>query len=392
MRITLVISSVGGGGAERVAATMANYWSDSEREVCLLTMCGDDDSSSYPLNPRVKRRDIGVNAHCHAMPDRAGLDILLQLLNSCTAAAKSTFIPDFNRILALRSAIVQTTPDVVISFIDVTNVRTLLATCGLDIPVIVSEHCDPHHNNIGAGWEHLRRRIYPRAKYLTVLTKEAASYFSGFMNGQLRVLPNPVHIEPQGAASRDSRAASTLLAMGRLAYEKGFDLLLDAFALLADRVPRWCLRIHGEGPLRSELERQSIALGLHGRVHFPGFTTTPHDAMRKADLFVVPSRCEGFSNVLVEAMACGLPVVSFDCPSGPRHIIDEGINGLLVPPQDVRALAASLERLMNDENERRRLGANGRESSRRFSVESVMSKWNELVLDAVTSTGNADVQ
>jgi glycosyltransferase involved in cell wall biosynthesis len=252
------------------------------------------------------------------------------------------------------------------------------------LPVIISEHCDPYHNNIGEGWEGLRRRSYPQAKYLTVLTEEAASYFSGFMDNRVRVLPNPIANAARlatGETETGRKTGRTLLAMGRLASEKGFDLLLQAFALVAQRQLGWRLQIWGEGELRSQLERSVSTLGLTGRVQFGGFTKTPFEVMRQADLFVVPSRCEGFSNVLAEAMACGLPVVSFDCPSGPRHIVRDEIDGVLVPQQDVHALAATLERLMRDENERRRLAANAPKAVGRFEIEKVMSAWEQLMAE-----------
>jgi glycosyltransferase involved in cell wall biosynthesis len=318
------------------------------------------------------------------MPEQRSLNLLMGLLKGCSEAELGVFIPDFNRILALREAIVHLRPRAVISFIDITNIRTLLATKGLDLPVIVSEQCDPYHNNLGEGWEGLRRRCYPQAKYLTTLTEEAATYFSGFMNGKVRVMPNPIATAArpaQGETEIQHKTGRTLLAMGRLSHEKGFDLLLQAFALIAKRQPRWRLQIWGEGLLRSQLEHCARTLGLTERVQLCGFTKHPFEVMRRADLFVVSSRCEGFSNVLAEAMACGLPVVSFDCPSGPRHIVRDGIDGRLVPPQDVPALAATLERLMEDEAERRRLAANAPKVVERFGFEKVMSEWDRLVAE-----------
>lgn len=392
MKITLVIASLSGGGAERVASEMANYWAERGLEISLLTMCGSHLSSHFDLHPKVIRHDLGANPACRSMPDQRSLNLLLGTLNGCSQAELNVFISDFNRILALREAIVNLRPRAIISFIDVTNIRTLFATQGLDLPVIISEHCDPYHNNLGAGWEGLRRLSYPQAKYLTVLTEEAAPYFSGFMDNRVRVLPNPIpkaarpaHDETETRHKRDW----TLVAMGRLAYEKGFDLLLQAFALIARRQPEWCLQIWGEGELQSELEHCASTLGLTERVQFCGFTKYPFEVMQQADLFVVPSRCEGFSNVLAEAMACGLAVVSFDCPSGPRHIVRDGINGILVPPQDVPALAATLERLIVNEAERRRLAANAPKAVERFGMERVMSLWEQLVaeLDAGTERG-----
>ncbi len=384
MKITLVIASLGGGGAERVASGMANYWAERGREISLLTMCGSHLSSHFDLHPKVLRHDLGTKPSCRSMPDQRSLSLLLGTLHSCSQAEQSAFISDFNRILALREALINLRPRTIISFIDVTNIRTLLATQGLGLPVIISEHCDPHYNNIGAGWEGLRRLMYPQAKYLTVLTEEAAPYFSGFMDGRVRVMPNPIPNAARLAHNQTEtrhKAGRTLLAMGRLAYEKGFDLLLQAFALIAERQPAWCLQIWGEGQLRSQLEHCASALGLRERVQFGGFTKSPFEVMRQADLFVVSSRCEGFSNVLAEAMACGLAVVSFDCPSGPRHIVRDGIDGRLVQAQDVPALAATLERLMIDEDERRRLAANAPQAVERFGIERVMNLWEQLVAE-----------
>jgi glycosyltransferase involved in cell wall biosynthesis len=192
-------------------------------------------------------------------------------------------------------------------------------------------------------------------------------------------MPNPIAVEPPDKASAPPRPRRTLIALGRFGPEKGFDLLIDAFSRIAERHPWWDLWIWGDGPLRTELERQRDRLGLADRVFLPGRTSTPHEELRKADLFAMSSRREGFPMALGEAMACGLPAVSSDCPSGPRQIIRPDVDGLLVPPEDAQALASALSAVMGDDALRARLASRAPEVLERFGLEQIMARWEALL-------------
>jgi GalNAc-alpha-(1->4)-GalNAc-alpha-(1->3)-diNAcBac-PP-undecaprenol alpha-1,4-N-acetyl-D-galactosaminyltransferase len=383
MRITVVISMLSGGRAERVATNMANYWAAKGWEVTILTTDFGGEPSTYGLHPRVTHLNLRSPRFNNLPTDLRVTAPLRDLINACSQSERAVLNPLTPHILRLRRVILSTRPAVVISHIYLTNICVLSATRGLGLPVIVTEHIDPNETFIGEGLELLRYRLYPQANYVAVLTEESLGYFSSVPGIRGRIIPNAV--TPPVFSSFDKppqqKNGKTLLAMGRLEHEKGFDLLLSAFNLVAEKHADWTLEILGEGPVRDYLESCVQKRGLGERVRMPGFTSRPFDAMRRADLFVLSSLDEGFPIVLLEAMACGVAVVSFDCPSGPRHIIRNGVDGVLVPPRDSQAMAAALDRLMGDEAERKRLAGRAPEVLDRFSVEKVMSMWERLIFD-----------
>jgi GalNAc-alpha-(1->4)-GalNAc-alpha-(1->3)-diNAcBac-PP-undecaprenol alpha-1,4-N-acetyl-D-galactosaminyltransferase len=363
MRCTLIIYSLTSGGAERVISNMVNYWAAQGWEINLLTF-DDNKKTFYNLDSRISHIPLGIAGYS---PNQ-----IMGLWNNLT------------RIQALRLAIINSKPNVVISFMHQTNEIVLLATRSLKVPVIVSERIDPVRHSTGKIWEQLRQWTYPLADRIVVQTKRAGDYFSSKLQKRICVIPNPVLLPPYQTELSDKLLAErSLIAMGRLVPQKGFDLLLEAMAKLKDRYPKWTLTILGEGGLRSQLESLRDELGLGDRVHLVGRVKNPYEFLKQADIFIMSSRFEGFPNALCEAMACGLPVISTDCPNGPREIIRDGVDGILVPNEDVPALAAAMERLMYDEKKRKSLGDLAKKVTERFGLEQVMLAWESLINEAI---------
>lgn len=335
---------------------MANFWATRGHAVTIVTLAADGDF--YTLNQQVARHRLGVLALSTGPFDALRLNAY--------------------RVRRLRATIRQLAPNVVISFLDQTNVLVLLATYGLNVPVIVSERIDPAVRPLKRVWRLLRRMTYPRATRVVVQTVRAANYFLRDQKVHTIVIPNPV--EPAYLCpSYDSLVPHpNVMGMGRLVPQKGFDLLIRAFARVSERHPEWLLLLVGDGPMRGELQRLAYDHGIASRVRFMGNQPGAGTFLGQADLLVLPSRFEGFPNVLCEAMAAGRAVVAFDCPSGPGEIIRHGDDGLLVPPEDVAGLAGTMERLMGDSALRDRLGERARDVVLRFGIDEIMARWEEL--------------
>jgi glycosyltransferase involved in cell wall biosynthesis len=203
----------------------------------------------------------------------------------------------------------------------------------------------------------------------------------------VHVIPNPVSVSvvESNRGPTETHGGRTVVAMGRLGPEKGFDLLLKAFAQCAETHPDWSLIILGEGTERERLEASAGRLGIKDRVSMPGRVKDPFRILRSGDLFVLSSRYEGFPMALVEAMACRLAVISTDFPSGPRDIVRDGTDAVLVPPDNVAALAAAMDRLMANPTERQRLGTNAGHIVERFSIETIMTQWDALFTSCVAA-------
>lgn len=301
-RICLVIADFGAGGAERVMATMANHWAEHGRDVTVITFGDPAVKPYYPLDDRVDFRPLGL-------PSRP--------LPPLRAMAYS-----FRRLIALRRALKRIAPDVAISFLTKVNVLTVLAARGLGLPVIVSERNNPARQSFRSSWSRLRDWLYCQAFSVVCQTEAVRKTLAPDVSDRGRVIPNP--IAEAAAVTPPERPT------------------------IAGDHPDWSLVIWGEGGERERLIARRAELGLADRVRLPGLTERPHQWQRETTVFVLSSRFEGFPNVLGEAMAAGLPAVAFDCLWGPAEMITDGVDGLLVPAENVDGLTAALDRLLRD--------------------------------------------
>jgi glycosyltransferase involved in cell wall biosynthesis len=283
---------------------------------------------------------------------------------------------------SIRSLIRKLDPDYVIGVMTSANVLAILAGMGLRCRVIGTEHLHPPQAPLKPVWELARRRVYRYAAAVTAPTASTADWLATHTFAErVVVVGNPISVpltvtDPVVATTDYLEPKRKLcLAVGRLTEQKGFDLLIRAFAGVGRTHPEWALVIVGEGDSRAELESLARELHLDDQVLFPGIVGNITDWYTRAQIFVMSSRFEGFGNTLAEAMAHGCACVSFDCEAGPASIIRGPGEGILLPPEDVDALAASLDRLMSDPTLCDQFRANGQLAIGRFAVNVIGSEW-----------------
>lgn len=356
MRLAFVIYSLGQGGAERVLVTMANWWVQNGADVVVLTLAADADSA-YSLDDAVLVRSLGVSGGSDSFLD--------SVVGNC------------KRISAIRFALKEIRPDAVVGFMNTTNILVALASRGI-APALLGEHTHPVMFPLSPLWKLLQRMAYPLAEAVVVQSAEVVECYPKLVRRKMSVIANPIEA-PAVDADEGFRDGKVIVSMGRFASEKRFDLMIRAFSQVAPAYPDWRLRILGDGPERPALNSLALQLGIDDRVEMPGWRRDVGPDLLEGGIFALSSEYEGFGNALAEAMSVGLPAVAIDCPSGPRQIICDGVNGILVEDTGVDSLAHGLDRLMGDENLRKRMGEAARKVMDRFGVEKVMPQWETLL-------------
>jgi glycosyltransferase involved in cell wall biosynthesis len=360
MKLLLMIHSLQAGGAERVLTLIADGLASRGHKVYLLTLAGTEEDF-FDSGKTVCR--IGLN------------------LAGQSKSALGAIWANLRRIRAIRGQLRAIKPDAVLSFTTSVNVLALLAAAGTPVPVIVSERVDPRAHVLQLRWRILRALAYRRAHALVVQTSSVVEWFRPRLPRRvpIDVIENPISLHPDTHEPEVLVPRPYILAAGRLSPQKGFDTLIKAFAIAVGRCAPLSLAIAGSGPEAEALARLASQRGLKGRVYFLGRVKALDALMRQAQAFVLSSRYEGFPNVLLEALACGVPVVSADCLSGPREILGDERYGILVPPENPRALAEAIVRITSDPALRERLSMAGLTRAAYYHPSVILGKWEQIL-------------
>lgn len=351
-RIALFISSLQKGGSERVMANLAEYFHDKKYDVILVTQYQLE--NEYRISPEIRR--------VYSEPD----EFLLQ------GGRIKNFCVRFNTLREIWKAY---KPDVILSFLGKNNLMAVAAAAFLPSKVAVSVRGEPTMEYEGRLLQLIAKLVFRFADGAVFQTEQARAFFSKSVRKKSVILPNPLNplfLDRKICAERED----LIVAAGRLDENKNHAMLIHAFAKIAEEYPTVKLVIYGEGVLRTTLETLVAEKGLNDRITLPGNVDDVAEHICKARIFTLTSNTEGMPNSIMEAMALGIPVIATDCPcGGPAALIENGVNGLLVPVGDAFALADAFRRIFEDREFELKLRENARKITEKLAPDKVNQEW-----------------
>ena len=355
--IIFVTISMTAGGTERVISVLANEASRLNRRVIIMLI--GDDRVEYSL-------DDNIDVIC------------------VSKATGGNLIGRMKRIFAMRKEIKSSDGADVISMGSSASIFTLISTIGLKNKVVVSERNDPgrlNHKPISKTMSLVRNILYGHAHRVVLQTEDSKEYFSNKVIKKSLVIMNPLPdriFELEISGEREK----TVISSGRLTVYKGFDNLIDAFAIFNKVHPDYSLKIFGKGELQEKLQKQIDYLGLSDKAILCGFSDDIYEELTKGGMYVSSSISEGVSNALMEALTLGIPVIATDCPvGGSRMCIKDGDNGILVKVGDVEAMADSMCRIAEDREFSNRIAEQAVVRGKDWCVSKIWQQWEALFTD-----------
>lgn len=355
MKILFVIHSLRSGGAEKVLSLLANDWRKKGHEITIAM--NNTENTFHHIEDSIQILNIGL--------EQKGI-------------AKE-IIGNIKRIQKLKSTINAVNPDVTIAFMTSSCILTTIAARLTKKPLINSEHTN-FFSLRSKPWRLLRRIIYPYADALIVLTSHDKAEYHFHEN--VHIIENPLIMTNN---HKNLIREKIILVVGSLELVKGFDMALKAFSCLR-KADEWKLIILGEGNERFNLEKQAKKLNIFEKVQFKGVVSDVEQYYKKASIFVLSSRSEGFPVALCEAMAYGCPPVAFNCLTGPSDIIDHDNNGLLVEPNNIEALSENLQNLIDNPKKREFLSKNAEKIKNRLNIDGISKEWFKVIQSTISNS------
>ena len=378
MRILYIINKMTNlAGIERILSCKMNYFADNtDYQILLTTYEQQNCELSFKLNDKITYKPIDIS-----IPRRNHYSFIQWLI--LYILARKQFKTKFHNLLC------HTHPDIVICTVYSYEVMDIIINSSnrMKAKVIMESHimgetvsmAKYQYNRIlfklFTFWDQHIMRSLKKCNIVVALTKEDASYWKQYTT-KIAVIPNMLTITPKKVRDYNIKR---VIAIGRFSHQKGFDLLLEAWYIINKSISDWHLYIYGNEN-REPYQRIVDKYQMNHNTHLMGATKDIVEEISKSSLFVMSSRFEGFPLVLGEAMSCGLPCVSFDCPYGPRDIITDGEDGILVENGNIDALARALEKLMEDVTLRKSMGEKAINNVSRYDRDTIMKQWEQLFL------------
>lgn len=371
----LLLSANEGSGVTATMATVANGLVE-HHPVEVISLLRFAEEPTFRFDPRVKLTYLKDERPQTGQLARARR--FLKRRDRRLDGERSKLIPDVRRTTALTDRRLERKLRSITSGVVISNRPLLHQAASLWLPpqvdLLAVEHAThPQRGPVVIG---VYREHISRFRAMVTLTEGDRAAWARELgeDAPIVVIPNAV---PKPGAVVSTLDRPVIVAAGELIGRKGFDRLIDAYAPLAEGHPDWQLHIYGKGPERRALRKKIEDLGLEGKVVLKGFDPSFQASIAQASLYTMASHFEAFPMVLLEAMGAGLPVIAFDCPTGPRHLISDGVDGMLVPDGDVPAYTEALRRLMDDEALRKKMGAAALETIKDYSIEAIVARWRQ---------------
>ena len=380
MKIAYCVNSIRFlGGIQRVTVVKANALAEiPSNEVYILATDNKAGPVVQELSPKVHLIDLDINYY----NKNEGRSVLTNMI---VGLAKG--IPHKR---ALKRTLREINPDVVIS-VGMSEKYMLTSMRNRTWKIIREFHSEKNYRSKHARsffkktiskCSDLYEFSYADKKFdrIVVLTEEDKNTnWVGWKN--VSVMPNPVAFKCDEPSTLNEKV---VISMGRLEHVKNFTSLISAFRIVAHKHPDWTLKVYGDGSLKESLQNQINESGLHNNVFLMGFSNDMEQALRQSSIFAFSSLVEGFALVIVEAMECGLPVVSYQCPCGPKDIITDGKDGFLVPVNNEQMLADKICDLIEDESLRHQMASDARVRAQHYHVENIAQRWMDLFNEVIT--------